>query len=198
MILIILVSLLLIVSPVYFCEHTRADWVYTVRRGDTLFKVAQKTGLSVREIRQRSGIRRNRLRIGERLIIPSSRRSNWTGSRVTGNLKLLAHVINGEAANEPYIGKVAVGGVIMNRIQNSRFPKTIAGVVYQPHAFESVTNGIFNRPYSNESLRAASDAIGGWDPSGGALYFFNPAKTNHPWIWARSIITQIGRHIFAR
>lgn len=190
--------LLLIAGPLYFSEQSRADWVYTVKRGDTLYKVAQKTGLTVNDIRQRTGLYRNHLRIGQRLIIPSVTRRRATRTTASGNLNLLARVIHGEAAAEPYVGKVAVGSVVMNRIQNPRFPKTIAGVVYQPHAFESVTNGIVNRPANGESLRAAVDAISGWDPSGGALYFFNPAKTNNAWIWARSIITQIGRHVFAR
>ena len=88
----------------------------------------------------------------------------------------MAHLIHGEAETEPYVGKVAVGGVVMNRIQNPKFPKTIAGVVYQPHAFESVSNGIFNEPVSNESLRAALDAVSGLNPSGGALYFLIPRK----------------------
>jgi N-acetylmuramoyl-L-alanine amidase len=196
--LVLLILSLLIVSPFYISEVSRADWTYTVQRGDTLFRVAQKTGLTIDDIRERTGLNRNYLRIGERLRIPSSGAAATTEIPAVGNLNLLAHLINGEAATEPYVGKVAVGGVVMNRIQNPRFPKTIAGVVYQPHAFESVSNGIFNRPVNNESLKAATDAISGWDPSGGALYFFNPAKTNNPWIWARSTITQIGRHIFAR
>lgn len=194
----LLALLLLIAGPLYFSEQSRADWIYTVKRGDTLYKVAQKTGLTANDIRQRTGLYRNHLRIGQRLIIPSVTRRRATRTTASGNLNLLARVIHGEAAAEPYVGKVAVGSVVMNRIQNPRFPKTIAGVVYQPHAFESVTNGIINRPANGESLRAAVDAISGWDPSGGALYFFNPAKTNNAWIWARSIITQIGRHVFAR
>jgi N-acetylmuramoyl-L-alanine amidase len=196
--LVVLLLLIAVGSTLLFAEHSLADWTYMVKRGDTLFRVAQKTGLTVQEIRARTGLNRYHLKIGERLVIPtaSQRRNNHVTA--TGNVGLLAHLIQGEAATEPYIGKVAVGGVVMNRIQNPRFPKTIAGVVYQPHAFESVTNGIFNQPVNNESLKAAADAISGWDPSGGALYFFNPAKTNNPWIWARNIVTQIGRHIFAR
>jgi N-acetylmuramoyl-L-alanine amidase len=197
-VLVLLTLIVLIASPFYISEIGRADWTYTVQRGDTLFRVAQKTGLTINDIRERTGLNRTHLRIGERLKIPTSGNAITTEIPASGNLNLLAHLINGEAASEPYVGKVAVGGVVMNRIQNPRFPKTIAGVVYQPHAFESVSNGIFNRPVNNESLRAAVDAISGWDPSGGALYFFNPAKTNNPWIWARSIVTQIGRHVFAR
>ncbi|HYH04614.1 MAG TPA: cell wall hydrolase, partial [Bacillota bacterium] len=90
-----------------------------------------------------------------------------------------------------------VGGVILNRVQNKKFPKTVAGVIYQPHAFESVSNGIINRPATAASRKAARDALAGWDPSGGALYFFNPGKTNNRWIWARRIINRIGKHVFA-
>jgi len=197
--LVVLLLLIAFGSTLLCAEHSLADWTYTVKRGDTLYRVAQKTGLTVQEIRGRTGLNRYHLKIGERLLIPTaaSRRED-NNATAAGNVGLLAHLIQGEAAAEPYVGKVAVGGVVMNRIQNPRFPKTIAGVVYQPHAFESVSNGIFNQPVDNDSLKAAGDAIRGWDPSGGALYFFNPAKTNNPWIWARNVVTQIGRHIFAR
>jgi N-acetylmuramoyl-L-alanine amidase len=87
--------------------------------------------------------------------------------------------------------------VVLNRIQNPKFPKTLAGVVYQPHAFESVSNGLINVPPNVDSRKAAVDALSGWDPSGGALYFFNPSKPVSPWIWARQIINRIGRHVFA-
>lgn len=113
-------------------------------------------------------------------------------------LYLLAHVIEGEAADEPFIGKVAVGAVILNRVRDPRFPKTVAGVIFQPWAFESVSNGEMWRPLSNESIRAAQAALAGWDPTYGALFFWNPAKVVSPWIWTRTIITWIGRHVFAR
>lgn len=111
---------------------------------------------------------------------------------------LLARVIEGEAANEPYDGKVAVGAVILNRTQSSSFPSSLAGVIYQPHAFESVSNGQANRPVTEESLRAAQQALSGWDPSNGALFFWNPAKPVNSWIWSRNVTGQIGRHVFAR
>lgn len=111
---------------------------------------------------------------------------------------LLARVIEGEAADEPFTGKVAVGAVILNRLRSAAFPHTLAGVIYQPHAFESVSNGQYNRPVTEESLRAAMLAMNGWDPTGGALYFWNPAKLVSPWIWTKNILTQIGRHVFAR
>lgn len=112
------------------------------------------------------------------------------------SVNLLARVIEGEAADEPYHGKVAVGGVIMNRVRSSSFPNTLSGVVYQPHAFESVTNGQYNRQLSQDSIRAAQEALNGYDPSGGALFFWNPAKPVSPWIWSRTIINRIGQHVF--
>ncbi len=115
-----------------------------------------------------------------------------------GEITLLARVIEGEAANESFLGKVAVGAVILNRTKSAEFPHTISGVIYQDHAFESVSNGQVNRPLTQESIRAANTAMGGYDPTGGALFFWNPSKPVSKWIWSRSIITEIGNHVFAR
>jgi len=114
------------------------------------------------------------------------------------SVNLLAQVIEGEAADEPYQGKVAVGAVILNRTESSDFPKTIPGVIYELDAFESVSNGQFQRPLSGDAVNAAVDALNGSDPTSGALYFWNPAKSSSPWVWSRTIVTQIGRHVFAR
>lgn len=186
-------------SLIFFSQIAMADWTYTVRRGDSLYKISRRTGVSLAAIRRRNGIWSNRLRIRQRIIIPTVRRNavRHRPTRVSGDIYLLAKIIHAEAGAEPYVGKVAVGGVILNRIQHSKFPNTIAGVVYQPHAFESVSNGIVNRPASKDSLKAARDALNGWDPSGGAIYFFNPAKTRNRWIWARRIINRLGKHVFA-
>lgn len=111
---------------------------------------------------------------------------------------LLARVITAEAVGEPYEGQVAVGAVILNRIRDSRFPNTLAGVVYQTHAFESVSNGMIYRAPAASSVRAARDALNGWDPSSGAVFFWNPSKPVSKWIWSRPIIRRIGNHVFAR
>jgi N-acetylmuramoyl-L-alanine amidase len=113
------------------------------------------------------------------------------------SVNLLAQVIEGEAADEPYQGKVAVGAVILNRIESGDFPNTIPGVIYERDAFESVSNGQFQRPLSQDSMNAAIEALNGSDPTGGALYFWNPAKASSQWVWSRPIVTQIGRHVFA-
>ncbi|WP_243124150.1 cell wall hydrolase [Pelotomaculum schinkii] len=114
------------------------------------------------------------------------------------SVNLLAQVIEGEAADEPYQGKVAVGAVILNRTESGEFPHTIPGVIYERDAFESVSNGQFQRPLSRDSMNAAIEALNGSDPTGGALYFWNPAKSSSQWVWSRPIVTQIGRHVFAR
>lgn len=120
------------------------------------------------------------------------------GISARDDIYLLARVVNGEAANEPHLGKVAVAAVILNRVESDKFPNTLAGVIYQPHAFESITNGIANAQPSQDSVKAAQDAMNGWDPSQGALFFWNPAKPVSSWIWSRPIITEIGGHVFAR
>lgn len=116
----------------------------------------------------------------------------------SADLDLLARTINGEARGEPYIGQVAVGAVIINRTRDPKFPQTIAGVVYQPGAFTCVTDGQFWASLESSSVNAARDALNGWDPSGGALYYYNPAKTTNSWIWSRPIIKVIGSHYFCK
>ncbi len=118
--------------------------------------------------------------------------------RTSQDVMLLARVIEGEAADEPQTGKIAVGAVILNRIRSSAFPNTLAGVVYQPLAFESVSNGQVNRPLTDESINAARQAMAGADPTGGATFFWNPSKRVSSWVWSRPVITRIGNHVFAR
>lgn len=115
----------------------------------------------------------------------------------SGHVDLLARLVAAEAQNEPYAGQVAVAAVVLNRANDARFPDSISGVVYQSHAFESVSNGlIWRRTPSNIEYQAAQAAINGWDPSWGALFFWNPSKPVSAWIWTRRIITRIGQHVF--
>lgn len=109
---------------------------------------------------------------------------------------LLSRLINGEARGEPYEGQVAVGAVILNRVRNSKFPNTIAGVVYQPGAFTAIVDGQVHAEMAPNSIRAARDALNGWDPSSGAIYYFNPDTATSAWIWSRSLIKIIGKHRF--
>lgn len=114
----------------------------------------------------------------------------------SGEAELLARVISAEARGEPYSGQVAVGAVILNRVEHPSFPSTIAGVVYQPGAFTCMVDGQFNEPVADSAVRAAQDALNGADPSGGAIYYFNPTTATSAWIWSRPLITIIGNHRF--
>ncbi len=114
-----------------------------------------------------------------------------------GDLTLLARLVHGEARGEPYKGKVAVAAVVLNRVKHPSFPNTIAGVIYQAGAFDAVTDGQINLSPDAESLRAARDAMNGWDPTGGCLYYYNPSTATASWIWSRQIYMVIGKHNFA-
>ena len=109
---------------------------------------------------------------------------------------LLARVISAEARGEPYAGQVAVGAVILNRVEHPSFPSTIAGVVYQPGAFTCMVDGQIDQPVAESAVRAAREALNGSDPSGGAIYYFNPSTATSSWIWSRPLIKVIGRHRF--
>jgi len=118
----------------------------------------------------------------------------------TSDLQLLARAINGEARGEPYEGQVAVGAVILNRVKDPRFPNSIAGVIYQPGAFTAVSDGQINVPIDPNStvVKAAQDALNGWDPTYGCVYYWNPATATSKWIWSREIVTKIGKHYFGK
>lgn len=116
----------------------------------------------------------------------------------SNDVNLLARLINGEARGEPYAGQVAVGAVIVNRTRDSRFPSTIAGVIYQPGAFTAIVDGQINANLETSSVSAARDALNGWDPSGGAVFYYNPAKTSNAFMLSRPIIKVIGNHRFCK
>ena len=110
---------------------------------------------------------------------------------------LLARLVHGEARGESYTGKVAVAAVVLNRVRSSRFPNTLAGVIYQSGAFDAVKDGQINLTPNEQSRRAARDALNGWDPTGGCLYYYNPATATSKWIWTREVRLNIGEHSFA-
>ena len=118
----------------------------------------------------------------------------------TSDIQLMARAINGEARGEPYEGQVAVGAVILNRVKDSRFPNSISGVIYQPGAFTAVSDGQINAAISEDSTvyKAAQDAMNGWDPTGGCVYYFNPSTATNKWIWSRPLIKTIGKHRFCK
>ena len=122
--------------------------------------------------------------------------NNNESSPNQASIDLLARVINGEARGEPYEGQVAVGAVVLNRVDHPSFPNSISGVVYQKGAFTAVDDGQINAQMYASSHRAARDALNGWDPTGGAIYYYNPRTATNQWIRTREIICTIGKHVF--
>lgn len=126
-----------------------------------------------------------------------------TGSALSANvyreseLTLLARLVNGEARGEPYIGQVAVAAVVLNRVRDAAFPNTISGVIFQTGAFDAVWDGQFDLEPTASCRRAARDAMNGWDPTGGCVYYYNPVTATNPWIWTRQVQLSIGKHAFA-
>ena len=124
--------------------------------------------------------------------------SSSGSSSNSSNLNLLARVVYGEARGEPYSGQVAVAAVVLNRVKSSSFPNTISGVVYQAGAFDAVRDGQINLSPNSTAIKAAQDALNGWDPSYGAIYYFNPSTATNKWIWSRPMTVTIGRHRFCK
>ena len=124
--------------------------------------------------------------------------SSGGSSSSSSNLNLLSRAIYGEARGEPYAGQVAVGAVVMNRVKSSSFPNSISGVIYQSGAFDAVSDGQINLTPNSTAKKAAQDALNGWDPSYGAIYYFNPATATNKWIWSRPMTVTIGKHRFCK
>ena len=125
---------------------------------------------------------------------------SYAAGSTASDIQLMARAINGEARGEPYEGQVAVGAVILNRVKSSQFPNTISGVIYQSGAFTAVADGQINAAISEDSTvyKAAQDAKNGWDPTGGSIYYFNPATATNKWIWSRPLVKTIGKHRFCK
>lgn len=124
--------------------------------------------------------------------------SSTTSSSNSSNVNLLARLVYGEARGEPYSGQVAVAAVVLNRVNSSSFPNTIAGVIYQKGAFNVVDDGQINLSPNSTAIKAAQDALNGWDPSYGAIYYFNPNTATNRWIWSRPVTVVIGKHRFCK
>lgn len=127
----------------------------------------------------------------------SSSNSSATSSNNT-DLNLLSKLVNAEARGEPYKGMVAVAATVLNRVADSRFPNSIAGVIYQSGAYTCVSDGQINLAGTEQSKKAAQDAINGWDPTSGCVYYFNPNTATSAWIWSRPQVLTIGKHIFCK
>lgn len=134
------------------------------------------------------------------LLDITKKENSYAASSNKSDVQLMARAINGEARGEPYEGQVAVGAVILNRVKSSQFPNTISGVIYQSGAFTAVADGQINKAIEEGATvyKAAQDAINGWDPTGGCIYYFNPATATNKWIWSRPLVKTIGKHRFCK
>lgn len=128
----------------------------------------------------------------------TSKSSSSGGENGSNDLNLLSKVVYSEARGEPYVGQVAVAAIVLNRVSNSSFPNTVAGVVYQSGAFDAVSDGQINLAPDSTARKAAQDAINGWDPTYGCIYYFNPSTATSKWIWSRPQVITIGKHIFCK
>ena len=124
--------------------------------------------------------------------------SSGGGTASNSDLNLLAHLIFAEARGEPYAGQVGVGAVVLNRVKSSKFPNSVAGVIYQPGAFDVVSDGQINYAPNTTAINAARDALNGWDPTYGSIYYFNPNTATSKWIWSRPYVVTIGNHRFCK
>lgn len=161
------------------------DGIYGSKTKAAVEKFQRKNGLTVDGIAGKNTL--------NAMGIQSSSSYNYDN-----DAKLLARIINAEARGESYVGQVSVGAVVLNRVAHPSFPNTIAGVIFQEGAFTAVVDGQWDAQMYESSYKAAQDALNGWDPTGGAIYYYNPAKTTSKWIYSRPVITTIGKHVFAK
>ena len=174
------------------------DWVYGGGTFTAVKEFQRKNGLAVDGVVGPQTARAMGLRVdGKRPAAGAARYASGNkGVSRNEDINILAKAITGEARGEPYKGQVAVGAVVLNRVKSPKFPNTIAGVIYQPGAFVAVADGQINLPPTDSSLKAARDSMNGWDPTYGALYYWNPATATSKWIWSRKVRVKIGKHWF--
>ena len=166
------------------------DGVYGARTYRAVRRFQEKNGLGV------DGIVGPTTAVALGLPEAFAQPASAQGTSRSADEYLLARCIHGEARGEPYVGKVAVAAVVLNRTRSPEFPNTIAGVIYQPLAFTAVADGQINLTPNKDSINAARDALNGWDPTYGTLYYWNPVTATSKWIWSRKVTLKIGKHWF--
>lgn len=171
------------------------DWGYYDGRVDGAF--GSSTEKAVKLFQQKNGLAADG-QAGSATLAALGIDASTIGQNSTpeGDLQLLARLISAEARGEPYVGQVAVGAVVLNRVDHPSFPNTLADVIYQTDAFTCLYDGQFDEPVAESAYRAAQEAMDGYDPSYGALYYFNPITATSEWIWSRPLIVTIGKHRF--
>jgi len=171
------------------------DWGYYSGAVDGIYGSA--TEKAVKYFQKQNGLAVDG-QVGDQTLaaLGISSKSTGNGGTQSGDLYLLARLISAEARGEPYEGQVAVGAVVLNRIEHPSFPNSMSGVIYQNEAFTCIVDGQFDQPIAESAYRAAQDALNGADPSYGAIYYFNPSTATSKWIWSRPLIVEIGKHRF--
>ena len=171
------------------------NWGYY--NGDVDGVYGSRTEKAVRWFQQKNGLNVDG-QVGDQTLaaLGMSVSGESGGGSSSGSLDLLARLISAEARGEPYEGQVAVGAVVLNRVEHPSFPNSIAEVIYQPGAFSCLDDGQFDEPVAESAYRAARDAMNGWDPTYGAIHYFNPVTATSKWIWSRPLIVNIGKHRF--
>ena len=174
------------------------NWGYYNGSVDGIY--GSKTVEAVKYFQRKNGLTADGIAGTKTLSAMGINNSGSSGATASNdsNLNLLSRLIYGEARGEPYVGQVAVGAVVLNRVKSSSFPNTIAGVIYQNGAFDVVSDGQINLVQNSTAKKAAQDALNGWDPSYGAIYYFNPNTATSKWIWSRPMTVTIGKHRFCK
>lgn len=170
------------------------SWGYYTGTVDGIY--GNKTEAAVRYFQRTNGLTVDGMAGDKTLAAMGIYEKSSSSSQSSGDVYLLARLISAEARGEPYVGQVAVGAVVMNRIKHPSFPNTLSGVIYQKGAFTCIDDGQFNQPVADSAYRAAREALAGSDPTGGAIYYFNPATATSSWIWSRPTMLVIGKHRF--
>lgn len=221
--MVILLSIVLVISLLYFLNERNKTIEVTSRfgsRGNEVIQIqtklkrwgyyygtvdgiyGSKTVTAVKSFQRKNGLTVDGI-AGKKTLaamgIYNSSNTNSSGSNTSSsNLNLLSRLVYGEARGEPYSGQVAVAAVVLNRVSHSSFPNTVAGVIYQKGAFDVVSDGQINMSPDATAKKAAQDALNGWDPSYGAIYYFNPNTATSSWIWSRPVTVVIGNHRFCK
>ena len=170
------------------------NWGYYTAEVDGVY--GSRTEEAVRRFQRQNGLSVDGQVGDQTLAALGISPTGGSGGGSNGDLDLLARLISAEARGEPYIGQVAVGAVVFNRVEHPSFPNSISGVIYQPGAFSCLDDGQFDQPVAESAYRAAQEALNGYDPSYGAIYYFNPVTATSKWIWSRPLIVEIGKHRF--
>ena len=189
-------------SDIKLIQQKLKNWGYYTGSVDGIY--GSKTKAAVKYFQRRNGLTVDGI-VGNKTLkamgISSSMLSGGSSSSnskfSSSDVKLLARLIYAEARGEPYQGQVAVGAVVLNRVKSSSFPNTISGVIYQPYAFTCVNDGQINLSPNQTAINAANDAMNGWDPTYGCLYYYNPKVATSKWIYSRKTVVTIGQHVFA-